>query len=209
MSAAGVDLQQIWQTAWRTLDALPPPDLYSTIVDRYAESQRAYHTLQHIRECFEHFEPARGLAEHPEEIAVAIWFHDAVYDVRAKDSEEQSADLAARLLQAAGAPETSTERIRELIIATKHGEVPVQIDAQLVVDTDLAILGSNPERFDEYERQVRQEYRWIPGLIYRRERRRILQAFLQRPRLYATDHFFELFEEPARANLNASIERLS
>ena len=208
MSAAGVDLKQIWQTAWRTLDAVPPPDLYSTIVDRYAESQRAYHTLQHIRECFEHFEPARDLAEHPAEIELAIWFHDAVYDVRAKDSEEQSAALAARLLQAAGAAETTSDRVRELIIATKHRDVPGRIDAQLVVDTDLAILGSNAERFDEYERQVRQEYRWVPGLIYRRERRRILQAFLQRPRLYSTDHFFELFEEPARANLQASMERL-
>ena len=62
------------------------------------------------------------------------------------------------------------ERVADLILATKHAAVPTDADARLVVDIDLSILGSAEERFDRYERDVRREYRWVPGFIYRRKR---------------------------------------
>lgn len=43
-------------------------------------------------------------------------------------------------------------------------------DAERRVDTDLAILGAVP-RNAEYDRQVRTEYRWGPGFLYRHGRR--------------------------------------
>jgi predicted metal-dependent HD superfamily phosphohydrolase len=48
--------------------------------------------------------------------------------------------------------------VRDLILATRHDVSPPAGDAALLVDVDLAILGSPVERFDEYEHQVRQEY---------------------------------------------------
>jgi predicted metal-dependent HD superfamily phosphohydrolase len=53
--------------------------------------------------------------------------------------------------------------VRDLILATRHDVSPPGGDAALLVDVDLAILGSPAERFDEYERQVRQEYSWCRG----------------------------------------------
>ena len=73
----------------------------------------------------------------------------------------------------------------------------------------LAILGAPVERSDEYERQVRQEYSWVPAFLFRRTRRGILEGFLARPHVYHTEHFRASYERHARANLERSIERLN
>ena len=78
-----------------------------------------------------------------------------------------------------------------------------------MIDVDLAILGTPAERFDEYERQVRDEYSWVPGFLFRRKRREILTAFLARPHVYNTERFRVRYEAVARANLARSIERLN
>ena len=85
---------------------------------------------------------------------------------------------------------------------------PLDPDARLLVDIDLAILGAAPERFDEYEVQVRQEYAWVPGPLFRRKRREILQGFLDRPCIYTTEPFRTRFELQARSNLQRSVARL-
>jgi predicted metal-dependent HD superfamily phosphohydrolase len=76
------------------------------------------------------------------------------------------------------------------------------------VDVDLAILGAAPERFAEYELQVRQEYAWVPGLLFRRKRRALLGQLLARPRIYATESFHQALELRARDNLRHSLARL-
>jgi predicted metal-dependent HD superfamily phosphohydrolase len=100
------------------------------------------------------------------------------------------------------------DRVRQLILATRHDAAPVSPDAALVVDVDLAILGAPADRFDEYEQQVRQEYAWVPGFLFRRKRRQILEAFLARPYLFHTPSFRTSYEDQARANLERAIERL-
>lgn len=85
---------------------------------------------------------------------------------------------------------------------------PVSADAQLLVDIDLAILGADPERFDEYEVQIRQEYAWVPGPLFRRKRREILMDFLARPKIYGTAWFQERFEASARDNLQRPVVHL-
>ena len=202
------DANAIWTAAWKGLGATPPDDSYSELVAGYADLGRAYHTLQHINECFQHFEPARDVAERAEEVELAIWFHDAVYDTKSKDSEERSARFAQRCLLDGGVAAESIDRVHNLILGTKHLNPPVGADEALLVDTDLSILGARTDRFDEYEVQVRHEYSWVPLDTYKLERSRILQRFLDRPRVYWSKHFFDTLENRARANLARSIERL-
>ena len=78
----------------------------------------------------------------------------------------------------------------------------------MLVDADLWILGSPQERFDEYEVQVREEYGWVPGPIYRRKRREILQGFLARATIYGTERFVQRHEPQARVNLARALARL-
>jgi len=75
------------------------------------------------------------------------------------------------------------------------------------VDIDLSILGAAPDRFDEYERQARQEYAWVPEFLFRRKRKAILEGMLARPRPFSTAPFFLRHKGAARANLARSIAR--
>jgi predicted metal-dependent HD superfamily phosphohydrolase len=198
-----------WNATWQGLGVDVAGDqLYREVVAGYSEPHRRYHTMQHLGECFTRLDEARDLAERVYEVELALWFHDVVYDVRKGDNEEQSASWARDAGARSGLPSAVSERICQLILATKHDASPATGDAALLVDVDLAILGAATQRFDEYEQQVRQEYDWVPNFLFRRKRREILQAFLARPRIYSTEHFRQHLEAPARANLARSIQRL-
>lgn len=199
-------LARSWQRAWATL-GLPAPDgLMQRLLTAWAEPQRHYHTTQHLRECLSLLEPALDLALHPGEVELALWFHDAVYDPKGKDNEARSADWACQALAQAGADAAVQQRVRALIMATCHDAEPVDADARLLVDIDLAILGAAPARFAEYEAQVRAEYRWVPSWLYRRKRNEVLAGFLKRPAIYGTERFRERFEGRARENLGTAVE---
>ena len=193
--------QASWQQAWEGLQRRPPPGLQQQLLTAYAEPQRHYHTQQHLAECLTHLASARHLAQHPAEVELALWFHDAVYDVKGKDNELRSAQWASSALQHAGASDAVSQRVHDLIMATCHTATPVEADAQLLVDIDLAILGASPGRFTEYDQQVRAEYSWVPALIYGFKRKQVLQSFLQRPQISATAFFQERLAQPARDNL--------
>lgn len=197
-----------WQRAWAAMGARPPAGLLDTLLASYRQPQRHYHTQEHLQECLEHFGAARALALHPGEVELALWFHDAIYDPKGHDNEMRSADWARRELRAAGADAGVTERVHALVLATRHHAAPTGPDEQLLVDIDLAILGAPPERFAAYDAQVRQEYAWVPGWLYRRKRRAVLHDFLARGALYATDHFRDRLEQQARENLRAALQRL-
>src|SRR5262249_39444803 len=159
----------------------------------YSEPHRHYHTYQHLAECFENIQDIIALAEHPAEVKIGLWFHDAIYDTRRHDNEERSADWARSAARGLGAGGERAQRIYDLIMFTRHDAEPVGIDAQVLVDTDLGILGAQPARFQEYETQVRSEYRWVPDARFRSTRARILKEFLDRPHLYWTAYFRERY----------------
>ncbi len=198
-----------WTNSWQALGAAPVDDkLHARIVDAYREAHRKYHNLQHLRECFQHFEALREQADHAQEIELALWFHDAIYETRRKGSEQKSADWAREQALDAGLDPSIAERIHGLIMVTLHTAAAEGTDAQIMIDVDLGILGAGTSRFDEYEQQVRAEYKWVPGLLYRRERRKILKSFLDRPTIYCTESFRDRYEQRARDNISRALSRL-
>jgi predicted metal-dependent HD superfamily phosphohydrolase len=193
-----------WIETWSELGVADSPALrviYDDVRGRYSEPHRHYHTDQHLAQCFEKVRDIISLAEHPAEINVALWFHDAIYDTRRQDNEERSADWARSAARELGVSDESAQRIYDLILFTRHDAEPAGIDAQVLVDADLSILGAQPERFQEYEAQIRREYDWVPGMIFRPVRARILKEFLGRPHLYSTALFRDRYEAQARRNL--------
>lgn len=199
---------QRWDDAWHGIGALGgDAAALDVLLECYAEPQRHYHTLRHLDECFARFESVRARMTDPSEVALALLYHDAVYDPRAADNEARSADLAVAEMRRRGASAAAIDRVRELILATRHAESPSSIDAALLVDIDLGILAADEARFDEYEREVRSEYAWVPAVLFRRKRREILQGFLGRPRIF-TSGAFDADEPRARMNLTRSIARL-
>lgn len=152
---------------------------------------------------------AEAEVRHPDEVELAIWFHDSIYDVRAKDNELQSASLADRSLERAGLPGALRGRVRSLILATQHAAAADTEEAAWLVDVDLAVLGQTRERYARSEKEVRIEYQWVSEADFKTGRSAILRRFLDRPTVYATHSFRRRYEAQARANLQWALDQLS
>ncbi len=196
------DLRLSWNRCWSGIGASGDGEvLRHDLITAWNEPQRKYHTEQHLCECLALFEEFQHLAANPHKVELAIWFHDAVYDVKAKDNELKSAEWARTALEEAGVSKEKSQRVYELIMASEHSAMDT-LDTRLLVDIDLAILGSSPKRFAEYDGQVRAEYSYVPGFLYRRKRKQILQSFLKRNSIYQTPDLKLRFELQARRNLS-------
>jgi predicted metal-dependent HD superfamily phosphohydrolase len=201
-------LERSWSDAWSTLQRPAPAGLRDELLAAWGEANRHYHDLRHLGECVGHFERWRDACERPGEVALALWFHDAIYNTKLPGNELRSASWAARALVRAGVASEIAQRVYDLVMATRHDKPAVGRDAELLVDIDLAILGSPPERFQAYELDVRHEYSWVPTARYQTGRLRILKGFLERPQIYHFEPAVKLLEAQARSNLMAAISRL-
>ncbi|ABM31754.1 hypothetical protein QRO08_19060 [Paracidovorax citrulli] len=183
---------------------------------------RAYHDTHHLQACLDHWDAARNPAGHgpgaetateamddPRTVALALWFHDAVYWPWSGRNEERSARWARRFLQGQGLPADTVSTVERHILATCHGHASaVTGDDRWVVDIDLAILGQPPAVYAAFERNVRREYRFVRWPRYRAGRCAILRSFLERPALYDTEWFRSRYEAQARANLAHALDVL-
>jgi predicted metal-dependent HD superfamily phosphohydrolase len=178
--------------------------VYAELHDRYREPQRHYHNLDHVVEVLALVNELQAFAEDLTAVQLAAWFHDAIYDPRASDNEERSADLAEQLLRGWPPPRGLLDRVRSLILLTKtHQAAADDRDAAVLLDADLGILGAPPERYLEYAQAIRREYAFVPDAAYRRGRTDVLRNFLNRPRIYRTEPMLATREEQARRNLEA------
>ena len=194
------------------------PLLDDTLKDRlaaaYGDGARHYHNLGHVHALLALATQHRALLSDAEAVEAAIWFHDAVYDSRAKDNEARSAALAHACL-AGRADAARIERIAAMIEATATHQVPPLADAaalrdaSLFLDMDLSILGAAPDAFDAYEQAVRREYGWVDEADWRTGRAAVLRHFLDRRHVFHTDEFRECYEGQARQNMARSLEALS
>lgn len=201
-----------WRQLWRALGATECDDaLYHELLARYQAPERHYHTIDHLEDMLvlwqRHEQALRP--QHAAEVEIAIWFHDAIHDPLRGDNERRSAVWARSALAAAAVPDDACTRVELLIMATRHADVPADHDAQILADLDLAILAASPERFEEYEHQIRAEYAEVPVTTYREKRREILERFLARPRIFQTQLFNHACERQARTNLEHSVEALA
>lgn len=204
-----------WREMWRDLGVAAPERLDALcgqVWEAYSEPYRHYHTTQHLIECFANFRRLQDLCVRPAEVELAIWFHDAVYDPKAADNEQRSADWMRKEALAAGVGSSCADRVSTLILATRHDGVDdsgEDADRSVLLDVDLAILATDPPRFEQYGQQVRAEYAWVPEMAYRQRRAALLESLLSRPHIYLTQRYQIRLESSARANLRHEIQRLT
>lgn len=183
--------------------------LAAALLSAWSEPQRAYHTLQHLQECLDGFDAVCGLLHWPEAVHLALLFHDAVYEPQRGDNEARSAQWAASALAALGAAPGLIERVVALVMVTQSHQSaaadPHPVDTALLLDIDLAILGSTPERFAEYEQQIRQEYGFVPEAQYQPARQRVMRGFAQREPLFQSAYFTQRLAAAARRNLSVFV----
>ncbi|MER9074668.1 hypothetical protein NKH80_17925 [Mesorhizobium sp. M0904] len=179
----------------------------------YEAQDRHYHDLGHIEAMLALANDYKALLHDPEAVEAAIWFHDAIYDSRAKDNEARSAALAEEKL-AGRADAQRIGRIAAMITATASHELPplgdqhAVRDAALFLDMDLAILGAAPDVFDAYEQAVRREYQWVDEPMWRAGRAAVLKGFRARPHIFHSEEFRRRFETRAKQNIARSLRAL-
>jgi predicted metal-dependent HD superfamily phosphohydrolase len=177
----------------------------------YSEPNRKYHTIEHIGSLLRQLEEHRCTVVDRDALLLAILFHDAVYDPLRHDNEEKSAALAGQRLAFLGFPGGIIAKVAQYIYGTKHaqGFVTNDCDLEVLLDLDLSTLAAVPAEYRTYAQAIRREYAHVPDELYRPGRRRILEGFLARPRIYRTYQLHALWEERARTNISGEIAELA
>ncbi|MGO2385574.1 MAG: HD domain-containing protein [Psychrobacter sp.] len=188
--------------------------LWQDIAIRYGEPQRAYHTLDHIEQLLLQFESIKHHLTEPHIIALALYYHDVIYDPTRSDNELKSAEFATDALN----PYLSSkhcQQIYALIMMTANHQIDALIDndkyndAAYLLDMDLSILGAPWSTYQQYANEVRQEYAHVLDNNYRDGRTAVLKGLLAHPKLYLTDHYYDQLETQARDNLKRELTSLA
>ncbi|WP_374927865.1 DUF4031 domain-containing protein [Kytococcus sedentarius] len=200
------------------------------LLARWDETHRGYHDRQHLAEVLAALDELVGAeageragqagggvdgmdSAAAQDAELALWFHDAVYRARAGAgrNEADSADLARSVLGGLGVDAARCEEVARLVLLTTDHRVddPADTAGQLVCDADLWILAAPPARYASYTAAVRREYRHVPGPLFRRGRRSILEALVESGTPYVTAHARQVWGPRALENVRAEIQRLS
>lgn len=192
-------LMHHWQSVFDCHDTL-----FDTLMAHYGQPHRHYHNAYHLYECFLWFDKIKDKLLRADLLVVALFYHDVIYEPTRFDNEIMSADMMVKELKNI-INNNDLSIIYQYILATKEHINPLndayKNDLDYLLDIDLAILGSYPDRFDEYHAQIRQEYHWVDDNIYTIKRKSVLQAFYDKDRIYLTDYFYQKLESQARENL--------
>ena len=208
--------------AWESL--LPGHTaLGEDLLERYEQPHRKYHTSVHLSEMLTALKTLykRHHTATPRAVLLAAWFHDAVYEANPGDDEAASADLARTALTPLASTGSLTNRevtaIAHLIELTASHQLTdgieeytsgalTRADAAFFLDADLAILAADSPRYTRYVAGVRAEYAHYTLDAFTRGRAAILQGFLNRTAIYASDTAHLLWDAPARLNLRTELE---
>ena len=209
----------------RAWDSLLPGHtaLGEDLLERYEQPHRKYHTSVHLSEMLTALKTLykRHHTATPRAVLLAAWFHDAVYEANPGDDEAASADLARTALTPLASTGSLTNReviaIAHLIELTASHQLAdgieeytsgalTRADAAFFLDADLAILAADSPRYARYVAGVRTEYAHYAPDAFTRGRAAILQGFLNRTAIYASDTAHLLWDAPARLNLRTELE---
>lgn len=201
-------LRDDWLDLCQRLGAKNAEVIWGWLESAYSESHRYYHTLDHIAHCLDELYSLER--KYPPEVELAIWFHDIVYDTLSSDNEDKSAEIATNAVGIMQLPNGFIPIIQAMVLESKHSEHKhCTEETNIFIDIDLSILGQTPEVFAEYEKQIRQEYAWVPYVEYYTARINVLKKFLARPIIYKSMEMRAKYEQQARDNIKNSIDTLN
>ena len=174
----------------------------------YGEPHRRYHAAPHIEHCLRQFDLAADRMDEPDAVEMALWFHDAIYEIPGGENELRSAELFATRTEGRGS-ERFRSKVHRLIMATTHLDAPPQtLDESFMVDIDLSSFGRPWEEFLLDSRAVRAELPHLSDAEFRPRQKKFLESLAARPRFCFTEFFRERHEERARQNIERLIAML-
>lgn len=184
-------------------------DNFIKIYTSYSKANRYYHNINHINELLTLIDEFKEKIDNINAVKFSVWFHDVIYNAWRKDNEEKSAKLAHNYLLKMDVDKKTIDFVVELILLTKgHRIYTSDFDTNIFLDSDLAILGSENEKYNIYCENIRKEYFFVPENLYKKGRISVLEKFLTMGNIYKTDEMKLKYEEKARLNLNMEIKKL-
>lgn len=193
-------------------------EVFDDVVGRHRQPHRRYHGLHHVVWVVRHVhELDEAVTVDTSRAVAAAFFHDVIYQPTAADNEERSALLAARQLGTLGWTDDDCALVAGDIRATAGHVVPesggadvdlIDTTRAVLLDADLAVLGSDAAAYSAYATGVRAEYAHVDDDAWRTGRGAVLRNLLARRRLYVTDLAADRWESHARANLTAELAAL-
>ncbi|WP_418004373.1 metal-dependent phosphohydrolase [Mycobacterium sp. PDNC021] len=203
------DLLQAWHTLLARHSVSPRvDDVGASLLGRWAEPHRSYHDLSHLRGILSGVDALEGFADDPDAVRLAAWYHDAVYAGQS-DDEENSALLAESDLADLGVEPAFVAEVGRLVRVTiTHDPAADDHNGQVLSDADLAVLAVPPADYQHNTARVRAEYRHVSDADFGMWRGRMIAAMLAGPSLYRTVEGQRLWEDAARANLEAELASL-
>ena len=218
------------RTAWSAIAPMTgrSGEVFDDLIARHRQPHRRYHGVRHVVWVLRHVrELEAAMPECRDEqaydavaVAAAAFFHDAIYDATRADNEERSAVLAEHQLASIGWDEARTGVVASLVretamhvsddAATPPAGLPAPsaTERHVLLDADLAVLGSEPAAYAAYATGVRVEYGHLTDDIWRSGRVSVLRRLLDRRSLYGSAPAREWWEARARANLTAELAAL-
>ena len=185
------------------------------LLDRWDQPDRIHHNIKHLVDVLAKVDQLVPETHDPDLVRLAAWYHGAIFNSqprnayahRGGEDEVASGNLAGYELMELGVPEPAADRVQEIVtsIAGHHGGDDV--DIQALCDAELGTLAVEPQRYAAYRRDVRAEYQHIPIRDYLAARIAILTKLLKRKKIFLSPLGRD-WEDPARQNLTAELERL-
>ncbi|MGB5638160.1 MAG: hypothetical protein WBM63_03475 [Sedimenticolaceae bacterium] len=189
----------LWQRCLKPGAGSDPAAVWKEVARRYAEPHRHYHDKGHLVHCLEQLDLAAGEIRQPDQVEMAIWFHDVINEPGVKDNEQQSIELFRQL--AAGVMDSAfISAVADLILVTTHSRTPDAPDHRFICDIDLASFGCPWECFEKDSVAVKAEFQG-PDEDYYRGKKAFLTSLLARPKIFLTDFFNQRYERQARNNI--------
>ena len=196
-------------------------ELGESLLQAWEHPHRAYHHSGHLSQMLTDLD---RLYAHRTQgstllaLVLAAWFHDAVYEGAPGEDERRSEQLANTSLEplvtAGLLSGDELQMVSLLVRATATHELPEPADLpagyepadiQFFLDADMAILAADSTRYRRYLRGVRSEYSHFDDEAFRAGRTTFLRSILGRKRIFLSEQALQLWEEPARANLQAEL----
>lgn len=137
-----------------------------TVLERYEEKHRFYHTMEHLMDVLAGLEKSGALQD---DLFLAAVYHDAVYDPKASDNEERSADLFVSEAEQAKWDGSRVGAVRQYILDTKS-HTTTDERSRLLIESDLAILGGTLDRLVAYEKKIFKEFQFADYNTYKPKR---------------------------------------
>ena len=183
-------------------------DYWQEIEKSYSQKSRKYHNLAHLENMILELENVKDEISDFDTLLFSVFYHDIVYKATSKDNEEKSAEIAKKRLEKINISNERIIKIYNQILATKSHKKSDDSDTNFLLDADLAILGKDWNVYENYVRQIREEYSIYPDFLYKPGRKKVLTHFLEFEEIFKTEYFQEKYEKMARENIQREISML-